>query len=578
MARIRNANKNKAGALPNGSDVWLVGAYIRLSREDQVREKAEFHTPEDEEQAHSASIINQKKIITEYLDANFHEPYELVDFYLDDGLTGTDDTRKDFARLVGDIEKKLVNCMVVKTLSRAFRNYADQGYYLESYFPQQNVRFICIGDPIIDTFKNPEAITGLEVPITGIMNDRYAAKTSNDVRRTFDMKRRNGEFIGAFPPYGYFKDPADKNKLVLDREICQLKHDMRNWIVHESMSLSGVAKRLNERGILNPGAYKRSLGWNFNNPQTQKSDGMWTGTQVKAILLDKVNLGHMVQGKQRVVSYKVHDKVRIPESDWIIKHNTHEATFTQEEYDELESFTKRDTRTPNGERQVYLFGGFLRCADCNKALQRRAAKHHVYYACRTYTEKSKDRCTKHTIRLDRLESAVLACVQMHISLIEGLAQEVERINKKPNINTQSARLEKLIEAKRLELARFKDASDSLYLDMHGGLINKEDFRRMKAKFDKQIEQTTRIIAGLEEEMQISKQGVTTENALFVSFLKFRNVEKLDRALLLAIVDTIYVHENSAIDIHFQYVDHMERIMEYIEANKEEEPTAEECAS
>jgi DNA invertase Pin-like site-specific DNA recombinase len=133
------------------------------------------------------------------LEQYFTGEYEIVDFYIDDGLSGTDDSRESFMRMVQDIEAGRVNCVVCKTLSRAFRNYSDQGYYLEYYFPQKNVRFISTGDPKIDTYTNPEAITGLEVPITGLMNDRFAAKTSSDVRRTFDHKRRNGEFIGAFP-------------------------------------------------------------------------------------------------------------------------------------------------------------------------------------------------------------------------------------------------------------------------------------------------------------------------------------------------------------------------------------------
>ena len=181
MARIR---KQEGPVRASAAVVWLIAVYIRLSREDGGEE--------------SGSVTNQKKILIEYLENNFDGQYEIVDFYIDDGLTGTDDTRADFARMVLDIEQGRVNCVLVKTLSRAFRNYADQGYYLEAFFPQKKVRFISTGDPRVDTYTNPEAITGLEVPITGLMNDRYAAKISSDVRRTFDYKRRNGEFIGAF--------------------------------------------------------------------------------------------------------------------------------------------------------------------------------------------------------------------------------------------------------------------------------------------------------------------------------------------------------------------------------------------
>jgi len=187
MARKRQQTTDSVTVSPRAENqvVWRLAEYYRLSREDG--------------NAESESVVNQKKILSDYLEHSFVGEYEIVDSYVDDGLTGTDDTRESFMRMIQDIESGKVNCVVCKTLSRAFRNYADQGYYLEYYFPQKNVRFISTGDPKVDTYTNPEAITGLEVPISGLMNDRFAAKTSSDVRRTFDHKRRAGEFIGAFP-------------------------------------------------------------------------------------------------------------------------------------------------------------------------------------------------------------------------------------------------------------------------------------------------------------------------------------------------------------------------------------------
>ncbi|MDR0974587.1 MAG: recombinase family protein, partial [Ruminococcus sp.] len=372
MARCKR-NVDKSGKLKKETAIktWKIAVYIRLSREDGNIE--------------SESVINQKKILAEYLEEYFDDKFEFVGYYIDDGLSGTDDSRKDFMRMIQDIEEGLVNCIVCKTLSRAFRNYSDQGYYLEYYFPQKQVRFISTGDPKIDTFTQPEVLSGLEVPITGLMNDRYAAKTSSDIRRTFATKRRNGEFIGAFPPYGYLKDPKNKNHLVLDEEIVPIKKEIYFWIVNDGMSLRGAAKKLNDLGVPNPTSYKLRKGWNYCNPNSDLNDGLWTGQTVKRVLLDKVNLGHMVQGKQRVVSYKVHDKVAVPEDEWIVKENTHEPTFTQDEYNRVERLLLRDTRTANGSRTLHLFSGFMRCFDCDKALERRCAKGYVYYACRTYT-------------------------------------------------------------------------------------------------------------------------------------------------------------------------------------------------
>ncbi len=168
--------------------VWRIAVYIRLSKDDGNDE--------------SLSVTNQRKIITEYIEEFFEGEYIIADVYADDGLTGTDYERPEFQRLIHDVEAGTVNCIICKTLSRAFRNYSDQGYFLEKVFPLYGVRFISIGDPSLDTFKNPDAVQGMEVPITGLMNDRYAARTSNDIRRTSTPSAGKANLSAHLPPTG----------------------------------------------------------------------------------------------------------------------------------------------------------------------------------------------------------------------------------------------------------------------------------------------------------------------------------------------------------------------------------------
>ena len=532
--------------------IWLIAVYIRLSREDGNEE--------------SESVVNQKKILSEFLKQSFDGQFEIVDFYIDDGLSGTDDSRESFMRMVQDIEAGRVNCVVCKSLSRAFRNYSDQGYYLEYYFPQKKVRFVSTGDPKIDTFTNPEAITGLEVPITGLMNDRYAAKTSSEIRRTFDHKRRNGEFIGAFPPYGYLKNPEDKNHLILDEEIVPIKREMMNWLLNDGMSMAGIARRLNEMGVPNPTAYKHSKGWQYCNPKSHMNDGLWVGTAVRRVLLDQMNLGHMVQGKQRVVSYKVHDKVAVPEDEWFIVKNTHDATFSQEEYDAILNVLQRDTRTPNGAQTVHLFSGFMRCRDCDKALRRKGSHGNVYYVCRTNDEKSKTRCGRHSIRTDVLEEAVLAAIQSQVALVVSLAERVDQINKAPAVNNQSERLDKMLKEKSRELTKAQTIADGLYFDQKSGMINMADYRRLKAKCDEQIRQLSEAIRNLEAERLQLELGIDSEDEAFVAFRKHHNVRKLERSLLIELLDKIYVHEDKRLTIVFRFADELARIAEFVEMN------------
>ena len=238
----------------------------------------------------------------------------------------------------------------------------------------------------------------MEVSITGFMNEQYAYKTSADVRRTFRHKRENGEFIGAFAPYGYTKDPTDKNSLVIDEEAAQTVRDIFSWFLSDGMSKAGIARRLNELGVPNPTAYKRSKGFRYENPHALQNDGLWNPTTITRMLQDSIYTGVMRQGRQRVISYKVHKRTSVPESEWFVVENAIPPIIDHEMFQAVQELHKRDTRTAPGQREVYLFSGFIRCADCKKGMSRHTAKNLVYYQCRTYRNKSKTQCSKHSIR------------------------------------------------------------------------------------------------------------------------------------------------------------------------------------
>ena len=370
--------------------LWQVGLYIRLSREDGRQE--------------SLSVGNQRKILLDYLQTDFTGRWELAGEYIDDGLTGTDDSREGFQTLIGHIRAGRVNCVLCKTLSRAFRNYADQGYFLEEFFPRHRTRFIALGSPRVDSFLDPEAVqTGLEIPINGILNDRYAARTSADVRRTLDMKRRRGEFIGSFAPYGYAKDPGDKNRLVPDPAAAEVVRDIFSWYV-EGMGKGAIAARLNDRGIPNPTAYRGT--------SCRDNDGLWSAMTVSRILANPVYGGTMVQGRQRVVSYKVHQTMSVPAEDWYVVEGTHQAIVPPDLLDRARTIGEGRIRRPPGGGEVHLLAGFLRCADCGKSMTRKTARGIVYYTCSTYRRKSHEACTKHTIREDR----ILQALSRHLDL------------------------------------------------------------------------------------------------------------------------------------------------------------------
>lgn len=569
MPRVRKATQTAA------VKYWKIGIYIRLSREDKEKEEERVskkrggrNQPQNVDTDASGSIVEQDKILTEWVEEYFREErYEIVDYFVDDGLTGTDDTRDDFQRLMEYVEDGRVNCIVVKTLSRAFRNYADQGRYLEQVFPRIGVRFISSGNPFVDSYNDPDAINnGMEIPINGLMNDRFAAKTSSDIRRTFDAKRKRGEFIGAFAPYGYIKDPEDKNSIIIDEEAAQHVRDIFNWFVIDGMSKRGIALKLNELGVLNPTAYKQRVQkLKYKNPGTEMNDGLWTGNNVWAILKNQVYIGDMVQGRHRIISYKVHTQITVPEDEWYIVQNTHEAIIDRSLFEQAQLLHSRDTRTAPGKKEVYIFSGMVRCSDCKKAMRRKTSKNFVYYHCRTSIDKGA--CTKRAIREDKMTKAVFDAVRIQIELVQSLSDALNAINQRPNVKTQSNRLTAMLKMRQSELDKTISASDSLYMDWKNGDISKEDYRRMKASFDEKADALRTAVENIKDEINTLARGVDCDDPYLTTFLKHKNITELNRGIVVELIDTIYVHEDGQLTIEFAFDDELKRVLDFIDNNK-----------
>ena len=412
---------------------WKLGEYIRLSKEDLNRGKDD-----------SNSVVNQKQLLDDYYKQHVDEFESVEEPYVDDGYTGTDTNREGFQKLLADIYAKKINCVIVKDLSRLSRNYTDAGSLIENLFVQMNVRFISLAEGI-DSFQNPDSISNLIVPITNVMNDNFCYQTSKKIRQVFDYKRRNGEFIGGFAAYGYVKDPKDKHALLIDEDAAEVVRDIYTLFI-DGMSKNAIVHNLNGRGILCPSEYKKSKGLNYQNPNAENKP-LWSSKTVSDILKNRLYVGDMVQGRQRVKSYKIHTQEQVPENEWYVVENTHAPIIEREIFEKVQELLKRDTRTAPQQKKLYLFSGFLRCADCGKAMTRSKVKDTVYYFCRTYKDQSKTACTKHSIKHNRLEAAVLYAVQQQVYIAVHYSNTIANINTAPQQKSQSIRLDALIEYK-----------------------------------------------------------------------------------------------------------------------------------
>ena len=527
------------------SIVWNVALYLRLSKDDGQDE--------------STSVTNQRKILMEYVEEFFDEPHVIVDEYTDDGETGTDIARPGFQRMMADVEAGKINCIIVKDLKRFMRNHAYQGFYLEQVFPEYGIRFITLDDPRLDTYRNPNAVYGFDVPMHGIMNDRFAQGTSEAVKRTFATKWRRGEFAGAFCAFGYAKDPANKNKLIIDEEAAEVVRDIFKWFL-SGMSKGAIARRLNEFKIPNPARYKRLHGVNYHSPTTKMNDGLWSRETIAVILANEAYIGVMVQGKQRVVSYKIHEKVPAPKEKWVRVPGAMPAIIEKDVFDSVQALLSRDTKVQNKSDKVALFAGFIRCYDCNKAMRRNQSKQNYYYLCRTYRDKGG--CFSHTIRADDLEKAVFSAVKAQIGFAQKLHDTIGELHQKPVMDVQLKRLESMLDSKRGELAKMRIVNDDLYIDLKTGVIAKDAYYRLKERTENTIKQIGDAIEKIAQEIEACN-AKTGSHPVLENFLKYANIQKLDREVLAALVDNIYVHANKEITIVFRHDDSLALVEQFI---------------
>ena len=531
--------------------LWKPALYIRLSREDGDREK-------------SNSIASQRELLTEF--ANTQTDMAAPRLYVDDGYTGTDFDRLDFRRMMHDLRAGIVNCVIVKDLSRLGRNYVKVGEYLEHTFPLLNVRFIALSERI-DSVADPRSADSLIVPFRNILNDEYAHDISNKVRASLDLKRRQGKFIGSFSSYGYRKDPNDHSRLLIDEPAAAVVRDIFNWFIGGT-SVLGIAKKLNAMGIPNPSAYKRQQGMNYRHPASGTLDGLWPDSSVRRILRNPLYTGTMVQGKNRTKSYKLHISEAVPEDEWITVAQTHEAIIPIELFAKAQSLFARDTRTAPTQPQVYLFSGFLRCADCGKAMNRKTIsqpyRNYYYYICSTFKKQHSGACTKHTIRSDRLEQAVLETLRSQIALAVEMDELIAEINRSGARSRSADHLQTERTQLETERERIEQMKLSLYPDWKAGDISREEYHRLKEQFEQQQARLDTRLASLQTRIDEAQNGVDETNSFLSQFVKYRNLQTLTREAVVELIDMIYVHEGGKITIKFKFSDAYAAAQDYIQ--------------
>ena len=368
---------------------YNAGIYIRLSQED----KSKLYETDSE------SVTNQKDILRNFCKKN---GFNLAGEYVDDGYSGTNFDRPGFIKMIEDIKSKKINLVIVKDLSRLGRDHVMTGYYIETYFPENKVRFISIVENY-DSIKNQASNDSSTFIIA--CNDYYSKQNSLKIRNVLDSKRREGKFIGSKPCYGYMRDPEDKGHLIPDPEVSKYVKLIFEWRAN-NIGISEIATKLTNMGAPTPAAYK-----NLPTSTRVKEKNKWTIHSIHNILQNRMYTGDMVQHTQTNISYKSKKKVSLDESLWIIVKDTHEPLVDKNTFMLINKKTKNKNRSySKRKRPERLLEGLLFCHECKNRLGVFYRKKQDYWCinCNKYArDPVRKMCTPHFFSYEYFEEIVL---------------------------------------------------------------------------------------------------------------------------------------------------------------------------
>ena len=360
---------------------------------------------------------------------------ELCGLFCDNGRTGTDFERPQFEKLMDAVRRGEVNCIVVKDLSRFGRNYKETGNYLERIFPFLGVRFIAINDSF-DTLTAERTQDGYIVPLKNLINEVYSKDISKKSGSALETKQRNGEFIGAWAPYGYKKDPENKNHLLINIELAPTVRQIFAWRA-EGVSVVQIVRRLNDAGVLSPSAYLYETG----EVKTEKYKGvLWNNYALKNLLTHPVYLGHMVQGRKKQSFYEGKSQTYTPESEWKVVHNTHEAIIDEATFEKVQAITRQRNdeyherlgKFSNLGKSANLLQGLVYCPNCMRPMVRYKSVSHgkklwYTYICPGHAD-DPQKCPFVSIREDELIEVVFTAIQTQIAIAADLDKIVKQLN------------------------------------------------------------------------------------------------------------------------------------------------------
>ena len=513
---IKNRNYNYGG------DVTAL--YCRLSKDDELV-------------GDSNSIVHQKEMLAKY--AKEHG-FTNTEFYVDDGYSGTNFNRPDFQRMMSDVEEGKIGTVIVKDMSRFGRDYIMVGYYTEIYFGNCNVRFIAVNDGVDSNVQTENDLT----PFKNVFNEWYAKDTSKKIRAVFKAKGNSGKHLSSNPPFGYIKDPNDKEKWIVDEEAAETVKRIFQMFV-DGMRMPEIARKLTEEKVETPQLYNLHRGRKIH--RLSEFPEIWSVASVKGILDQIAYAGHTVNFQTTKKSFKNKKQVRLPKDQWVICENTQEPIIDGKTFETVQQMRKTK-RAYTKFNEPNMFSGLLYCADCgNRLTIQRVAKHRNMdnFTCATYRKKKKGLCSPHRILVSRLEKIVLDDIRKVSEYVflheqEFITHYLNRSQKEVKKMQAEANAEIVNANKRCD--EINKIIRKLYEDNVSGRITDERFDYLSKSYEDEQKELNRKVQELKEILAV----VDNDNEKLAKFIRivkqYTEIEELTPDILHSFVDRIYIGE------------------------------------
>ena len=524
------------GLIQMPNNIYRAVIYIRLSEADEGKSY----------ESESESITNQRNLLMNFVK---EKGFIFVGEYVDDGYSGTDFERPGFQSMLEDINNKKINCVIVKDLSRLGRDHVMTGYYIETFFPENNIRFISILESY-DSFKNQASNDSSTFIIA--CNDYYSKQNSIKIRNVLNEKRKNGKFVGSLPCFGYMRDPLDKGHLVPNPETAPIVKNIFKWRA-DGIGPTEIANRLNKANVITPSGYKKT---NYSSRLIDRDN--WNISTVKKILCNRIYTGDLVQHTQTKVNYKSKKKITLDEKLWIIVENTHEALVDKETFEYVNNLRKRNTRNYEikTNREKRLLEGKLFCKECKNRLTVLYRKKQNYWSvnCNRYSrDPVRGRCYSHFYPYNYLEEQVLERINKSVSKLMkelNLKQLNDEVVK--SVYKETNNIDNVIKTLEIEKEKITSRLKTLYNDRCDGVISADTYKELAGESEQKLKQINENIENQNIKKYKMKNKVNTLPDYTKKIKKLLDLSKPKKELIDTLVDRIVIDKDRNITIYFKY--------------------------